>query len=194
MPTKRSIRVALSVVLGVGFASLLVFKAVILAQSNSRAIGFRWNLYSQEGAVVEDVMPGGPADLGGLRPGDVILNIDGARLVNSDDMAYNTYHNIARTFQRGRAVVFRVWRNGTRLNLHITPGLPDRWGLFLLEAFTALCSFTVMLLALPPALNRDLRARVLLGYVGLLTLRFVIPTPVTLGKRRPVRFGISSSR
>ncbi|HEY9419823.1 MAG TPA: diguanylate cyclase [Thermoanaerobaculia bacterium] len=171
MPAKQSVRLALSVALVVGLAGLLALKGVVLFQSAERVIGFDRQL-KPEGLLVSRVDPDLPADRGGLRPGDLILAVDGAPLA---DPGYTTYDEVTQRFQRGRAVVFRVQREGAVVDLRITPGVPARWGVFLLEACVALCFLAVTLLAIPPALAGDLRARLLLGYAGLTALFFVLP-------------------
>lgn len=172
MPARNTVRLAFSIALVVGVAGLLALKGVVLSQSAERVIGFDRLLQKPEGILVSLVNPGLPADRAGLRSGDLILAVDGTRLVNP---GYTTYDEAARRFQRGRAVVFRVQREGAVFALRVTPGVPSRWGIFLLEACAALCFFAVTLLALAPALAGDLRARLLLGYSGLTAMVFVLP-------------------
>lgn len=171
MPAKQSVRAALSVAFLVGLAVLLALKGMAYSQSASREIGFRYDA-KPEGLLVSAIGPDLPAARAGLRPGDLILAVDGTRLANP---GYASYDKVARGFQRERAVVFRVRRAGTVLDLTVSPGVPVRWGLFLLDALTALCFLAVALLALPPAFDGDLRARLLLGYAGLITLFFAFP-------------------
>jgi putative serine protease PepD len=41
----------------------------------------------RSGAVVDSVVPGGPAERGGLQPGDKITAIDGKRISSSEDVS-----------------------------------------------------------------------------------------------------------
>lgn len=176
MSTKRYVRVALSVALVVGFAGLLALKGYTLSQSSGRGIGFVYNYWQKpEGILVLEVDPGFPADRAGLRPGDMILAVDGARLANP---GHTSYHKMTRKFQRGRSVEFNVQRAGKIFNVHVSPGVPISWKLFLLDAFGVLCFLALALLALPPGLAGDLRARLLLGYAGVQALCFVMPQDV----------------
>jgi diguanylate cyclase (GGDEF)-like protein len=175
--TKQSVRATLSVALVVGMAGLLALKAIVLSQSAGKEIGFRHHWQKPEGVLVSQVEPGRPADRAGLRPGDVVLAVDGARLA---DPGYTSYDEVTRRLQPGRTVVFRVRRGGMTLDLRVRPGVPVSWGIFLLEGFAALCFLAVALLALPPGLDGDLRARLLLGYAGLTALVFTFPH-ATLG-------------
>lgn len=166
MPTKQSTRTAIFVALLVGFAGLLLLRGYTLSLSAGRQIGFEYSHWqTPEGVLVLGIEPGLPADQGGLRPGDVILAVDGVPLANPN---HATYSQIARGFQSGRAVELSVRRAGTILNLRIIPGVPAPWEMFLFQAFAALCFLALALLALPPGLAGDLRARLLLGYSFLL--------------------------
>lgn len=172
LPTKRSVRAALSVALIAVLAGLLALKGIARSRSAGIGVGFEYDWSRSEGIPVLQVAPGRPADLAGLRSGDLILAVDGVSLADPD---YTSYADIARNFERGRTVVFRVRRGEAVLDLLVRPGVPPRWGSFLLEAFTALCLLAVALLAIPPGLDGDLRARLLLGYAGLTAMAFVFP-------------------
>ncbi|HWE64583.1 MAG TPA: glutaredoxin domain-containing protein [Chloroflexota bacterium] len=66
------------------------------------------------GALVGIVHPGTPADRGSLRPGDVIVAVDGTPVIDADTLA-----RMVQTAQaRGRAVV-TVQRAGDRVPLQI---------------------------------------------------------------------------
>lgn len=153
-------------------AGLLALKGIARSQSAAIGVGFEYDWSRSEGIPVLQVAPGRPADLAGLRSGDLILAVDGVRLADPD---YTSYAGIARNFERGRTVVFRVRRGEAVLDLRVRPGVPPRWGSFLLEGFTALCLLAVALLAIPPGLDGDLRARLLVGYAGLTAMAFVFP-------------------
>jgi serine protease Do len=66
------------------------------------------------GAIVEDVMPGSPADRMGLRPYDVILSFDGQEVVNDDQLI-----RAIAARAPGTAVDFQVLRDGRRFGASV---------------------------------------------------------------------------
>ena len=42
-----------------------------------------FNLKDTEGALIAGVLKGGPADAGGIRPGDILLSVNGSKVSNS---------------------------------------------------------------------------------------------------------------
>src|SRR5579864_8573407 len=102
----RWIRAALALTLTLGALALLFAQGFQTSRSVSRRIGYDpTNL--PDGTRVEDVTPGGPADLGGLRKGDRIVMIGGTPL--SGLLSYGTATG---RFQAGKPVVFRIARGG----------------------------------------------------------------------------------
>jgi len=77
------------------------------------------------GALVSEVVTGGPAARGGLREGDIVLEIDGQQIERSDDLPW-----LASTAGIGRRVPVVVWREGRRRTITVTlgtmPGNPAR--------------------------------------------------------------------
>ena len=67
------------------------------------------NLRVDRGALVQDVTPGSPADRAGLRPGDVIVSIDGRAVRSSDDIGA-----VVDRKQPGDTVTVEVVRAGKR--------------------------------------------------------------------------------
>lgn len=65
------------------------------------------------------VLPGGPADQGGLKQDDVINSIDGERLASIQDLA-----ELITASPAGIVLRFSVDRNGEAMNLRITVTLP----------------------------------------------------------------------
>jgi serine protease Do len=51
-----------------------------LSNAVNRVYGFK------NGVLVQEVQPGGPADKGGLKPGDIITSIDGRNIKDGDDL------------------------------------------------------------------------------------------------------------
>ncbi len=74
-------------------------------------------LPSAEGVYVESVQPGGAADKGGLRAGDVISDFDGEHVRSTRQLR----RLLAETPER-LAVKIGVLRDGNRLELSVTPG------------------------------------------------------------------------
>ena len=75
------------------------------------------------GALVRSVEAGGPAEKGGLEPGDIILRFDGKPIEKSSDLP-----RIVGNTKPGSKVVAQVWRKGANkeLNLTVAEMEPDR--------------------------------------------------------------------
>lgn len=67
-----------------------------------------------QGALVSSVLPGGPAEKSGLRPGDVVLAMNGARIEHPDALGYR----IA-TSAVGTTAQLTVLQQGRERNLEI---------------------------------------------------------------------------
>ena len=85
--------------LGIGYGGALTAEV-------ARSLG----LEDQRGALVGSLYEESPAALAGIRPGDVVREIDGRRV---DD--WTGLVNIVADVQPGRTVAFRIWRSGTTL-------------------------------------------------------------------------------
>ena len=73
------------------------------------------------GVVIARVVQNGPADQGGLRPGDIVIEIDGRGM--EDDMALmNTIAGIP----PGKVVPIKVWREGRERVLNVEVGTRPR--------------------------------------------------------------------
>lgn len=78
------------------------------------------------GVYVTEVLPGGPADLAGLVPGDVILRVDGQTVDQDGNYTDSTYGKIALSHllsvrhYTGDTVKFSVWRKEGPQELQIT--------------------------------------------------------------------------
>lgn len=66
-------------------------------------------LAAPQGAVVDDLYPGGPAARAGVRPGDVVLSLDGAAIESPADLNFRVA-----TKRPGEPVRFEVLRDGRR--------------------------------------------------------------------------------
>ncbi len=69
------------------------------------------------GAVVDSVVPGGPADQGGLQPGDKIVAIDSKKVTSSEDVS-----SAVTTRSPGEQAKVVVERNGARRTLTVALG------------------------------------------------------------------------
>ncbi len=66
------------------------------------------------GIIVEDVLPGGPAEYAGIHIGDVILSMDGVPLHNIRDLALQLY-----SYPNGAMVPLQVLRAGKQLQISV---------------------------------------------------------------------------
>ena len=70
-----------------------------------------------QGAVVDSVVPGGPADGVGLRAGDRVVAIDDNPVLTSDELIV-----AIRSRQPGDTVELTIERNGTEETVEVTLG------------------------------------------------------------------------
>lgn len=70
------------------------------------------------GALVQRVVRDSPADQAGIRPGDVIIRVDGRPVRQAEDIA--DYLDSAKAV--GDTVTLEVWRDGETFNLEVTLG------------------------------------------------------------------------
>jgi len=72
----------------------------------------------KQGALVNDIVPGGPADKAGVQAGDVILSVNGKNITSASDLTRQVA--LARAGQSLQVVALR---SGRRVNLQIVSGL-----------------------------------------------------------------------
>jgi serine protease Do len=72
-------------------------------------------LESPSGALVAEIEPGGPAERAGIRPGDVIVAVEGVPIRHADELA----RQVARR-KPGSPLSVTVLRDGKRFELHAT--------------------------------------------------------------------------
>jgi serine protease Do len=73
------------------------------------------------GAIVQDVRPDTPADHGGFKKGDVVVQFDGERVRSARQLSRLVEETVA-----GRSVKATVVRDGRRIDLTVTPTVPAR--------------------------------------------------------------------
>ncbi len=78
----------------------------------------RLKLREAKGVLIRDVMPGEPAEKGGLRANDVILGIDGTQLESPRDL-----QRVVSSMPVGKTVRVVVLREGRETELEVTIGL-----------------------------------------------------------------------
>jgi len=86
----------------------------VTVQSLNAELAEALGLDRPRGALIAEVIPGGPADEAGLREGDVVLAIDGSKVSDADAFRYR----IATRGTDGTAK-FSIWREGSRLSVNV---------------------------------------------------------------------------
>jgi serine protease Do len=86
----------------------------VIIQAITPELKEKLNLKDTNGALVSDVASGGPADLAGIRRGDVILSFDGKDIKKSSDLPY-----IVAATSVGKIVTVEALRRGARKNFQV---------------------------------------------------------------------------
>ncbi len=190
----RAVGTAAGVVCAVVIAVLLAAQLRVGLGSAGRRIGM-FVLETPTGLRIRDVAPGLPADRAGFQVDDVVLQVSGVPLATTRD-----YNRVANGFRSGSTVDYVVQRAGEIRRVAVSPGVPFKWGDFVLSAVTTLSFLGLGFLALAQRLT-DIRARLLflfavavavelsmpselIGYAGLALLRtgaFYLLTGFQLG-------------
>lgn len=90
-------------------------------QEITKELADSFGMKNTNGALVAGVEKGGPAEKGGLEPGDVIMRFDGKPIINSYDLP-----RIVGSTKPGKDVTMEVLRKGTLRNLSVKVGeMPD---------------------------------------------------------------------
>ena len=96
----------------------------VMIQAVDPRLATSLGLERPRGALVAEVVRGGPSDRAGIQPGDVILGFAGKPVNDSKDLPW-----LASTAGIGKKVPVKVWRNKRRHTLHVTMGtLPNQPG------------------------------------------------------------------
>jgi S1-C subfamily serine protease len=86
---------------------------VPLTEEYANQLGIKAN----EGALVGQVVDGGPADKGGIKVGDVILKVNDATIKDFSDLV-----GIVEKTPIGKTLQILVWRDKSKVNLFVTVG------------------------------------------------------------------------
>jgi len=89
----------------------------VVIQEVTRDLAESFGMNKPQGAAVNAVERGGPAEKAGVEPGDVILKFDGKPVGNSSDLP-----RIVGTTKPGMKVSIQVWRSGSTRELIIVVG------------------------------------------------------------------------
>lgn len=72
---------------------------------------------SKDGSIISDVQSGSPAEKYGLKRGDVITEIDGKKIKNSQDVVFAVRNKLA-----GDKVPFMIYRDGKKMTVDVVLG------------------------------------------------------------------------
>jgi len=72
----------------------------------------------REGVVVQDVLADGPAGKAGIRPGDIILSLNGRKVSTVQELT----RRLRQEFQVGQEIQAEVFREGSRRNVKVVLG------------------------------------------------------------------------
>jgi serine protease Do len=89
----------------------------VVIQELTRELAESFGLATAQGAVVNAVERGGPADKAGVEAGDVILKFDGKPVANSIDLP-----RIVAASKPGTRITMQVWRKGALRDLTVVVG------------------------------------------------------------------------
>ncbi|MGE5027285.1 MAG: Do family serine endopeptidase [Betaproteobacteria bacterium] len=76
-----------------------------------------FKLHRSGGVLIAGVLRGGPADRGGIKPGDILMEIDGKQVNDATDML-----NQISVLAPGKMAALKILRNQTEAQLHISVG------------------------------------------------------------------------
>ena len=79
-----------------------------------------WKLAPEGGAVVSTVIPGSPADLAGMKAGDVVIRFNDIPVKTKLDREVSAFTKLVREAGAGKTVPATVLRNGEPVELSIT--------------------------------------------------------------------------
>ncbi|MGZ5167143.1 MAG: DegQ family serine endoprotease, partial [Burkholderiales bacterium] len=87
----------------------------VVIQPVTRELADGFGLQKPQGALVNSVEKGGPAEKAGVEPGDVILKFDGKVVSSSEDLP-----RVVGATKPGSRVAMQIWRNKTARDVQVT--------------------------------------------------------------------------
>ncbi|HEY8549546.1 MAG TPA: trypsin-like peptidase domain-containing protein [Vicinamibacterales bacterium] len=127
----------------------------IAAQTITPAFASGLRLTRAAGVIVADVVEGGPGDLAGLQPGDMILTLDGKPMENARQLEVNLYGR-----RVGDVVELEVDRGGTLMKtsaaIRERPNDPGRFGGLVTLEDHLVAPLGILALEIDPALAAQL--------------------------------------
>jgi serine protease DegQ len=76
-----------------------------------------FKLSNTHGVLIAGIVRGGPADRAGVKPGDILTEVDGKPILDSSAML-----NLVAAALPGKAATLKIMRNGTPLTIKLTVG------------------------------------------------------------------------
>src|SRR4051812_11982705 len=89
----------------------------VAIQEVTQSLAQSFGLDKPQGALVSSVEPGGPADKAGIKPGDVLLSVNGKAVDRSTELP-----PLVAAVKPGSKANFDVWRDGSKRSLAVTVG------------------------------------------------------------------------
>jgi serine protease Do len=89
----------------------------VAIQEVTQSLAQSFGLDKPQGALVSSVEPGGPADKAGIKPGDVLLAVNGKTVDRSAELP-----PLVAAVKPGSKATFDVWRDGAKRSLAVTVG------------------------------------------------------------------------
>lgn len=90
----------------------------VTIQNVTEDIAGSLGLQPNQGALVKDVVPGGPADKAGMQAGDVVLSANGRDVASNSELT-----RIVAMAKAGEPIHLKVLRDGKTLSLDVTSGV-----------------------------------------------------------------------
>lgn len=141
------------------------------AESSARRIGTVIEA-ARGGLEVLALVPSGPAERAGLAVGDLIIAVGGQHPTTEA-----AYDQVARGYERGKAVRFEVRRGAETETLTVLPGMPRDWKSTALGIFGVLAHLALWVLGFAHP-SRDLRARLLAFLALAIAAELALPSVI----------------
>ena len=86
----------------------------ILPQDVDERIAKSLKLQTTKGAMIAQVVPGGPADKAGLKVEDVVVSINGKEIADANEL-----RNVVAAVQPGKTISVELYRNGEKMTVEV---------------------------------------------------------------------------